>query len=226
MYTKIVGTGSYLPKKVLTNDDIAQLVDTNDEWIRERTGIQSRHIVEDETTVTMASMAAKDALENANYQKNSKKAGKRKEEKSPLLDCLRKEDVSARKEFTVHKRVCGNCADVCPNRANVLIEVPEMELLQIIHVDYMCNECGNCRSFCQYAGAPYKDKFTLFANEEDMKDSINNGFTVLDAKNKEIKIRIGEKEEVVRADQPSGILNKGLAQLICTVIDQYAYLLM
>ena len=45
-------------------------------------------------------------------------------------------------------------------------------------------------------------------------------------KNKEIKIRIGEKEEVVRADQPSGILNKGLAQLICTVIDQYAYLLM
>ena len=45
-------------------------------------------------------------------------------------------------------------------------------------------------------------------------------------KNKEIKIRIGEKEEVVRADQPSGILNKGLSQLICTVIDQYAYLLM
>lgn len=179
-----------------------------------------------EVHVERVTKLAADALENANYQKNSKKAGKRKEEKSPLLDCLRKEDVSERKEFTVHKRVCGNCADVCPNRANVLIEVPEMELLQIIHVDYMCNECGNCRSFCQYAGAPYKDKFTLFANEEDMKDSINNGFTVLDAKNKEIKIRIGEKEEVVRADQPSGILNKGLAQLICTVIDQYAYLLM
>lgn len=179
-----------------------------------------------EVHVERVTKLAADALENANYQKNSKKAGKRKEEKSPLLDCLSKEDVSERKEFTVHKRVCGNCADVCPNRANVLIEVPEMELLQIIHVDYMCNECGNCRSFCQYAGAPYKDKFTLFANEEDMKDSINNGFTVLDAKNKEIKIRIGEKEEVVRADQPSGILNKGLAQLICTVIDQYAYLLM
>ena len=48
----------------------------------------------------------------------------------------------------------------------------------------------------------------------------------IQAKNKEIKIRIGEKEEVVRADQPSGILNKGLSQLICTVIDQYAYLLM
>ena len=135
-----------------------------------------------EVHVERVTKLAADALENANYQKNSKKAGKRKEEKYPLLDCLSKEDVSERKEFTVHKRVCGNCADVCPNRANVLIEVPEMELLQIIHVDYMCNECGNCRSFCQYAGAPYKDKFTLFANEEDMKDSINNGFTVLDAK--------------------------------------------
>ena len=56
----------------------------------------------------------------------------------------------------------------------------------------MCNECGNCRSFCQYAGAPYKDKFTLFANEEDMKDSINNGFTVLDAKNKEINMCSGK----------------------------------
>ena len=179
-----------------------------------------------EVHVERVKKLAADALENVNYQKNSKKAGKRKEEKSPLLDCLRKEAVSEKKEFTVHKRICGNCADVCPNRANVLIEVPEMELLQIIHVDYMCNECGNCRSFCQYAGAPYKDKFTLFANEEDMKDSTNNGFTVLDAKNKEIKIRIGEKEEVVRADQPSGILNKGLSQLICTVIDKYAYLLM
>ena len=88
-----------------------------------------------EVHVERVTKLAADALENANYQKNSKKAGKRKEEKSPLLDCLRKEDVSERKEFAVHKRVCGNCADVCPNRANVLIEVPEMELLQIIHVD-------------------------------------------------------------------------------------------
>ena len=98
--------------------------------------------------------------------------------------------------------------------------------MQIIHADYMCNECGNCRSFCQYAGAPYKDKFTLFANEEDMKDSINNGFTVLDAKNKEIKIRIGETDRKSKVDQPSEILNKDLGKLICTVINQYAYLLM
>lgn len=170
---------------------------------------------------------AESALADAHYQKNTKKAaGKRNEEKSPLLDCLKKKDAPNKKDFTAHKRVCGNCADVCPNRANVLIEVPEMELLQILHVDYMCNECGNCRSFCQYAGAPYKDKFTLFATEEDMKDSTNNGFTVLDTESKEVKVRIGDKEEIVKADQLSGILTEGLSQLICTVINDYAYLLM
>ena len=170
---------------------------------------------------------AESALADAHYQKSTKKAaGKRTEEKSPLLDCLKKKDAPNKKDFTAHKRVCGNCADVCPNRANVLIEVPEMELLQILHVDYMCNECGNCRSFCQYAGAPYKDKFTLFATEEDMKDSTNNGFTVLDTESKEVKVRIGDKEEIVKADQLSGILTEGLSQLICTVINDYAYLLM
>ena len=168
---------------------------------------------------------AADALGNANYKKGTKKAGKRMEEKSPLLDCLKKKDAPENKEFTAHRRVCGNCVDVCPNRANVLIEVPEMELLQILHVDYMCNECGNCRSFCQYAGAPYKDKFTLFATEEDMKDSTNNGFVVLDAEKKEVRVRVADKEETVKADQPSGILTEGLSKLICAVINKYAYLL-
>ena len=167
------------------------------------------------------------SLTDAHYQKTVKKAaGKQTEEKSPLLDCLKKKDAPKVKEFTRHKRVCGNCADVCPNRANVLIEVPEMELLQILHVDYMCNECGNCRSFCQYAGAPYKDKFTLFATEEDMKDSTNNGFTVLDARTKEVLVRIGDRLEKVKADQPTEMLSEDLGKLMCTVIDDYTYLLM
>ena len=71
-----------------------------------------------------------DSLTDAHYRKTGRKAaGKRTEEKSPLLDCLKKNGVGEKKEFTGHKRVCGNCADVCPNRANVLIEVPEMELI-------------------------------------------------------------------------------------------------
>jgi putative selenate reductase len=50
---------------------------------------------------------------------------------------------------------------------------------QVIHMDALCNECGNCEMFCPYAGAPYKDKFTLFANEEDFNDSSNHGFLSL-----------------------------------------------
>ena len=180
-----------------------------------------------EVQVETLKKLAEDSLTDAHYRKTGRKAaGKRTEEKSPLLDCLKKNGVGEKKEFTGHKRVCGNCADVCPNRANVLIEVPEMELLQILHVDYMCNECGNCRSFCQYAGAPYKDKFTLFATEEDMEDSTNNGFTVLDAETKEVLVRIGDRQEKVKADQPSEMLSEDLGKLMCTVIDDYTYLLM
>ena len=179
-----------------------------------------------EVSVEKVKKLAEEALKDPHYQSTPKKAGKKMEGNAPLLDCLKKKDASENKEFTAHKRVCGNCADVCPNRANVLIEVPELELLQILHVDYMCNECGNCRSFCQYAGAPYKDKFTLFASEEDMKNSTNHGFTVLDKNTKEVSIRIDDKEETVKADQPSGILKEDLSRLICTVINDYAYLLM
>lgn len=65
MKTKIIGTGSYLPQIQMSNDDIAKLVDTNDEWIRSRTGISSRHIAKEETTCSMAICAAQRALEDA-----------------------------------------------------------------------------------------------------------------------------------------------------------------
>jgi len=65
----IAGVGSYLPEKVLTNQDIAKMVDTTDEWIRSRTGIQKRHIAaEGQTTSMLATMAAKRALEAAGME--------------------------------------------------------------------------------------------------------------------------------------------------------------
>ncbi|MGE0114202.1 MAG: beta-ketoacyl-ACP synthase III [Steroidobacteraceae bacterium] len=65
-YSKIVGTGSYLPEKVLTNADLEKLVDTTDEWIRTRTGIERRHVVaENETTCDMAEQAARRAMQAA-----------------------------------------------------------------------------------------------------------------------------------------------------------------
>lgn len=65
MKARILGTGSYLPEYIMTNDDIAKLVDTNDAWIQERTGIRERHLT-DKGTVSMAYEASKRALDNCN----------------------------------------------------------------------------------------------------------------------------------------------------------------
>ena len=64
--TEIIGCGHYLPAKVLTNDDLSKMVDTNDEWISTRTGIRSRHVVaEGELTSDMAMHAVEMAMQNA-----------------------------------------------------------------------------------------------------------------------------------------------------------------
>lgn len=66
MVGKIYGTGSYIPKNAWNNDRLAQIVDTSDEWIRERTGIEIRNIAnEEETTASMAAEAARRALRDA-----------------------------------------------------------------------------------------------------------------------------------------------------------------
>ncbi len=64
IYSKITGTGSYLPEKVLTNKDLEKLVDTSDKWIQERTGIKERHVAaEGETTCDLALHASRRAIE-------------------------------------------------------------------------------------------------------------------------------------------------------------------
>jgi 3-oxoacyl-[acyl-carrier-protein] synthase-3 len=65
-FARIAGTGSYLPSRILTNQELAQQVDTSDEWIRTRTGIVQRHIAaDDETTCDLALQAAQRALQAA-----------------------------------------------------------------------------------------------------------------------------------------------------------------
>lgn len=67
VYSRIIGTGSYLPKKILSNAELSETVDTSDEWIHERTGIRQRHIAaEDEYTSDLALQASLRALEAAN----------------------------------------------------------------------------------------------------------------------------------------------------------------
>ena len=67
--TKVIGSGAYMPAKIVTNDDLAKRVDTSDEWIRERTGIRQRHIVADgERTSDLALAAARAAIQDAGIE--------------------------------------------------------------------------------------------------------------------------------------------------------------
>ena len=66
VFSKIIATGSYLPKKILTNQDIERIVDTSNDWIIERTGIEQRHIAStEESSVDMAYHASLDAIQSS-----------------------------------------------------------------------------------------------------------------------------------------------------------------
>lgn len=120
--------------------------------------------------------------------------------------------------------ICENGVEVCPNRANIAIQVPGMEKHQIIHVDYLCNECGNCKSFCPYSSAPYLDKFTLFETEADMENSKNQGFAVLDQETRRCKVRFFGKTFIWEPEKPAA-LPDGLGRMIETVCRDYSYLI-
>lgn len=120
--------------------------------------------------------------------------------------------------------ICENCVDVCPNRANVAVHVPGSKMPAIIHVDYMCNECGNCKSFCPYSSAPYQDKFTLFANEADLENSKNDGYTVLNREEMKVKVRLGSVINEYSLKEESCPLYEGLKKVILTIDKEYSYL--
>ena len=115
--------------------------------------------------------------------------------------------------------VCECCVQVCPNRANVAIDVPGFTHPQILHVDRMCNECGNCLVFCPYSSRPYKEKFTLFATEPEFDGSQNDGFLPMSGS---YKVRLFGAVKVVKdlAELPEGV-----KAFIETVEQKYPYLI-
>lgn len=97
-----------------------------------------------------------------------------------------------------------------------------------MHVDGMCNECGNCATFCPYDGAPYRDKLTLFWKEEDFAGSQNNGFLLLAGGAEPVfKVRLNGRVQEVKFD-PAGKANvdleQGVLDLILAVYKGYRYL--
>ena len=89
----------------------------------------------------------------------------------------------------------------------------------------MCNECGNCATFCPYESRPYRDKFTLFWSREDFDNSGNEGWLPASGENSGCLVRLdGQVREYQVEDSGCGLLGD-LRLLILAVQDHYGYLL-
>ncbi len=127
--------------------------------------------------------------------------------------------------------VCNICTEVCPNRANLVIAVKEAglaDLNQVIHIDGLCNECGNCATFCPNLGAPYKDKLTLFWSETDFQGSANPGF-LLEGDGSEVVFKLRLDGEIISAKfdefgKTAVGIEDSIAAIIWTVFNQHRYL--
>jgi putative selenate reductase len=120
--------------------------------------------------------------------------------------------------------ICELCCDVCPNRANVMVN-PASSLSagghQVVHIDRLCNECGNCAVFCPHEGAPYKDKFTVFSCEEDFTHSQNRGFLSLGTG--AFRVRLADKSVLTWHGEPGGI-PQDMARMIDLLMQTYSYM--
>ncbi len=109
--------------------------------------------------------------------------------------------------------LCNKCVEVCPNRANVAIKTNShknelKDYYQILHLDALCNECGNCETFCPYSDAPYKIKTTLFNKEEDFNESKNDGFYFIDSDDSlyNFKIRYNSQNGIVSLNKKGNVV--------------------
>jgi putative selenate reductase len=97
--------------------------------------------------------------------------------------------------------------------------------VQIVHLDAFCNECGNCATFCPWDGRPYRDKLTVFAGEEDFRDSTNPGFFFNGTKG---MIRIGDRVGELTVDAVGtllGSMDAGVAAAVRAIVRDYPFLL-
>jgi putative selenate reductase len=118
--------------------------------------------------------------------------------------------------------VCEICTEVCPNRANVAVRVPGFaDERQIVHLDGLCNECGDCATFCPHAGLPYRDKVTVFWTREDFDGSSNVGF-LREGAGYLVRLPSGE---VVTHRAGDTTLPDGLARILAVIEAEHEWLL-
>ena len=141
-----------------------------------------------------------------------------RENRAVLADSSKGRDDAAR--CLMCDKVCEICCEVCPNRANVSIATGGR--LQVIHIDGMCNECGNCGIFCPHTGLPYKDKFTVFWSEEGFRDSTNKGVLFEDEDNVLIRDENGVE---YRCGLDDARLSEEYRAVIKSIREGYGYLI-
>ncbi len=117
--------------------------------------------------------------------------------------------------------LCNICVEVCPNRANLAISD------QVVHLDGLCNACGNCEAFCPYDSAPYKDKFTLFDNHADFAASSNAGFVAVDRAVGRFAVRLGDEVcdiAIEPSERYAGDIPGAIAALIGTINTNFPHI--
>jgi putative selenate reductase len=140
---------------------------------------------------------------DAHYK--NKGNGRVLEDKLETFDCLKS---------------CGICVDVCPNRANMRVAVEGLSAnYQILHVENMCNECGNCHMFCPKGGFPYLKKTTIFRNLEEYTDSKNTG--LLRISEDKFLLREAGKEYVYVVNSKE--IKSKLEVTVETILKDYSY---
>lgn len=120
--------------------------------------------------------------------------------------------------------VCEFCAECCPNRANLIVTLADGSR-QIVHIDEFCDECGICADCCPYDGKPYREKFTLFLDEEDFKKSENDGFYVTgEANNCRFRIE-GKMFKYDPINGPMGMISDEIREMAGIIMKKYPRLL-
>lgn len=159
-------------------------------------------------------------FENISYMKNSDRALAKKgtliKYKTPSTESNRCLECST---------ICESCVDVCPNRANISIKIDGKSMPQIVHIDSLCNECGNCEAFCPYTSAPYKHKFTLFNSIEDFNNSNNEGFLIYNIRYTRCLVRLDCQVLEIDLMDNNCVLPKDIENIIWAIYRRYVYLI-
>lgn len=164
MSIRILGTGSCLAKKIVSNDELANYVDTSDEWISSRTGIKNRRIAIDETTTSMASEAARNALEMAGKLPEDVElivvATVTPDYYTPSEACQVQAEIGAEKAIAFDVNAACSGFVFALNVAKMYIETGYVKNALVIGAETLSkiidwNDRGTCVLFGDGAGAAY-----------------------------------------------------------------------